>query len=81
MACIYEKAGSLAEALKLKAKYKEKGVFIAGGTDLLVDKGNNVLEPEPKVVINISDLNEINYIRPGNGHIDFSTKLSERGSA
>ena len=76
---IYEKAGSLAEALRLKAKYKEKGVFIAGGTDLLVDMRNNVLEPEPKAVIDISDLNEINYIRQENGHIRIGagTKISE----
>jgi len=76
---IYEKAGSLAEALKLKAKYKEKGVFIAGGTDLLVDMRNNVLESEPKAVIDISDLNEINYIRQENGHIRIGagTRISE----
>ena len=57
----YEKAGSFTQALKLKAEYKEKGVFIAGGTDLLVDIRNNILEPE--AVIDISDLDEINYIR------------------
>ena len=76
---IYEKAGSLAEALKLKAKYEEKGVFIVGGTDLLVDMRNNVLEPEPKAVIDISDLDEINYIRQGNGHIRIGagTRISE----
>lgn len=75
----YEKAGSLAEALKLKAKYKEKGVFIAGGTDLLVDMRNKVLEPEPEAVIDISDLNEINYVRQENGHIRIGagTRISE----
>ncbi len=66
---IYEKAGSLAEALRLKAGYKENGAFIAGGTDLLVDMRNNLLAPEPKAVIDISDLDEINYIRQENGQI------------
>ena len=74
---IYEKAGSLAEALKLKAGYKENGVFIAGGTDLLVDMMNNALEPE--VVIDISRLDEINYIRQEDGQIKIGgvTRISQ----
>ena len=76
---IYEKAGSLAEALRLKAEYKEDGVFIAGGTNLLVDMRNNVLKPEPKAVIDISELDEINYIRHEDSQIKIgaATKISE----
>lgn len=76
---IYEKAGSLTEALRLKAGYKENGAFIAGGTDLLVDMRNSVLEPEPKAVINISDLDEINYIRQEGSQIKIgaATRISE----
>ncbi len=60
---LYEKARSLKEALELKSKYKENAVFIAGGTALLVDIRSDVLEPEPRAVIDISALDEIDYIR------------------
>lgn len=60
---VYEKARSLQEALALKSRYKEGGLFIAGGTDLLVDIRNKILQPEPKAVIDISDLDELNYIK------------------
>lgn len=60
---LYEKARSLREALELKSKYRENAVFIAGGTALLVDIRNDVLKPEPRAVIDISDLDEIDYIR------------------
>ncbi len=76
---IYEKAGSLAEALRLKAEYKENGVFIAGGTNLLVDMRSNVLEPEPKAIIDISVLDEINYIRQEDSQVKIGagTRISE----
>jgi len=76
---IYEKVSSLEEALLLKSRYKEKGVFIAGGTDLLVDVRNNVLELEPKVIIDISGLDEINYIRQEDSQISVGavTRISE----
>jgi carbon-monoxide dehydrogenase medium subunit len=60
---LYEKARSLKEALELKSKYRENAVFIAGGTALLVDIRNDVFKPEPRAVIDISDLDEIDYIR------------------
>jgi len=60
---LYEKARSLREALELKSKYRENAVFIAGGTALLVDIRNDVLKPEPRAVIDISALDEIDYIR------------------
>jgi len=76
---IYEKVGSLIEALRLKAGYKENGAFIAGGTDLLVEMRENLLQPEPKAVIDISDLDEINYIRQEDGEIKIGagTRISE----
>ena len=76
---IYEKAGSIMESLSLKAVHKETGIFIAGGTDLLVDMRRNVLQPEPKAVIDISDLDEINYIRQESGQIKIGagTRISE----
>ncbi|MFC1977816.1 FAD binding domain-containing protein [Chloroflexota bacterium] len=63
MAFIYKKAGSLDEALELKSSYGEAGIFIAGGTDLMVDIRNDALESEPGAIIDISGLDEINYIR------------------
>jgi carbon-monoxide dehydrogenase medium subunit len=60
---LYKKARSLKEALELKSKYRENAVFIAGGTALLVDIRNDVFKPEPRAVIDISDLDEIDYIR------------------
>jgi carbon-monoxide dehydrogenase medium subunit len=57
----YEKAGSLEEALELKSRYGDDGLFIAGGTDLLVDMRNNVRASG--TIIDIADLEEIFYIR------------------
>jgi len=75
----YEKARSLQEALALKSRYKEGGLFIAGGTDLLVDIRNSALETEPEAVIDISDLEELNYIRQENSEISIGavTRISE----
>lgn len=65
----YEKAASLTEALRLKARYGERGVFVAGGTDLLVDIRNDNLPIKPQVIIDISELAEIDYIKLENGSI------------
>jgi len=76
---VYKKAGSLDEALDLKSRYGESGVFIAGGTDLLVDIRNNAVRPELKAVIDISSLDEITYIRQENSQIKIGavTTISE----
>jgi len=76
---IYEKAISLAEALRFKAQYGERGIFIAGGTNLMVDIRNSVPETTPQAIIDISDLDEINYVRQGNGciRIGAGTKIAE----
>ncbi|MBU2535291.1 MAG: xanthine dehydrogenase family protein subunit M [Chloroflexi bacterium] len=75
---LYEKARSLREALELKSKYRENAVFIAGGTALLVDIRNDVLKPEPEAVIDISALDEIDYIRQEGSQISIGavTKIS-----
>ena len=74
---LYEKAKFLGEALELKSRYKDDGLFIAGGTDLLVDIRNNILEPE--AIIDISNLEEINYIRQEDNQIKIGagTRISE----
>jgi len=79
MVSIYKKAESLEEALRLKSDFGESGVFIAGGTDLMVDMRNNALETEPEAIIDISALDEINYVRQEDGQISIgaATALSE----
>ena len=79
MGFTYEKAASLTEALRLKARCGERGVFVAGGTDLLVDIRNDMLSVEPQVIIDISELEEIDYIKLENGNIRIGagTKIAD----
>ena len=53
----YFKPTSVEEAVKLLARYGEKGSFIAGGTDVLVMK-----DPQIEALIDITDLG-LNYIK------------------
>ena len=64
---IYERVESVEHALKLKAGYGKGGVFMAGGTDVLVDIRNGILKP--KALIDISCLDELSYIRQQDGQI------------
>ncbi len=50
----YVRPSSLEEALKLKNKYREKAVFLAGGTDLIVNIKEAMLRPE--LLIDIKDI-------------------------
>ena len=59
----YVKATSLGEALNLKAEFGERGICLAGGTDLLVDIRNRLLGTEPRTIIDISEIEEVTYIR------------------
>lgn len=74
---VYEKARSIKEACELKARYKDSALFIAGGTDLLVDMRSNALVPE--VLIDIADLDEIDYIIQESSQIKIgaTTKISQ----
>jgi len=76
MASMYKKAESLEEALELKNRHGEGGVFIAGGTDLLVDIRNNTLEPQPEIVIDISCLEEIDFIKRQDGRISIGAAVT-----
>jgi carbon-monoxide dehydrogenase medium subunit len=79
MVFAYKKARSLNEALELKSSYGEAGIFIAGGTDLMVDIRNDTLESEPKAIIDISGLKELNYIKQEDSQINIGavTTISE----
>ncbi len=55
-----------AEACELKSKHKQKAVFWAGGTDLLLEwKGGAV---EIDYCIDLTYLSDLRYISPENGH-------------
>ena len=61
------KTSSTKEALELLSKYGDKAKVIAGGTDLVIELRNHQIYPE--VIIDISSINEIRYIREENGYI------------
>jgi len=79
MVSMYKKAESLEEALQLKSDYGESGLFIAGGTDLLVDIRNNALETEPEAIIDISSLDDINYVRREDDQISIGAATTLSG--
>ncbi|MCK4257751.1 MAG: FAD binding domain-containing protein [Halanaerobiales bacterium] len=54
---------SVRDALKLLENYGSQAKVIAGGTDLLIALRNDEGPKELKVVINIADLSELNYIK------------------
>lgn len=61
------KASSTQEALELLDKYKERAKIIAGGTDIVIELRNNKVNPE--VIIDISSIDEIRYIKEDEGYI------------
>lgn len=61
------KVSSTKEALKLLNKYRDKAKIIAGGTDLVIELRNHQIDPE--VIIDISSIGEIRYIREKEGYI------------
>ena len=73
----YERPKSLEEALKLRARYRGDVTFMAGGTDVLVDIRNGVLKP--KVLMDISSLDELNYIKEEDNQIRIGsgTRIAE----
>jgi len=73
----YERPKSLEEALKLRARYRGDVTFMAGGTDVLVDIRNGVLKP--KMLMDISSLDELNYIKEEDSQIRIGsgTKIAE----
>ena len=61
------KSKSLDEALKLLETYGDKSKIIAGGTDLVIELRNHQINP--KVIIDISSIDEIRYIKEEKGYI------------
>ena len=61
------KASTTKEALELLEKYGEQAKIIAGGTDMVIELRNNKINPD--VVIDISSIDEIRYIKEEEGYI------------
>ncbi len=58
----YQRPSTLTEALQLKAKYKNKAHFLAGGTDLIVNIREGVLKPDLLIDIKrIKELSQLNW--------------------
>ncbi|MCF8001167.1 MAG: xanthine dehydrogenase family protein subunit M [Halanaerobiales bacterium] len=51
------------QACNLLKDYKEKAKIISGGTDFMIDLHKNDLSPEIEYIIDVSNLNELNYIK------------------
>jgi len=62
------------EALEFKARWQEKAAFLAGGTNLIVDLRAQKVKPE--LVIDLSDLKELDYIRAVNGRIHIGSAVT-----
>ena len=71
---VFYQPKSIGEALDLKAELKERGVFIAGGTDLvvLVNRGVNVAEN----FIDLSHIKELTAISRRNGTIELAGNVT-----
>lgn len=61
------KASSVDEVLELLKEHGEDAVLIAGGTDLVIELRNDRINP--KVIIDISHIEEIRYIKEEEGYI------------
>lgn len=74
------KPKDLKETLDLLEQYKEKAKVIAGGTDIVIDLRHNRISPE--VMIDISSLDEIIYMKENNENIEIgaATTFTEIGS-
>ncbi len=70
----YFKPKTIAEALQLLDKYKEKAKILAGGTDLIVQLKEDILSPE--IVIDIKDIPDANRIEEENGFITIGNNVT-----
>lgn len=61
------KSLNIVDTLKLLEEYENKSKIIAGGTDIVIALRNNYINPE--VMIDISSLDEIRYIKEEDGYI------------
>ena len=73
----YVRPQAIAEVTELLAKYKEKALIFAGGTDLLVMMKDRIITPEYIIDIkSIPDLNRVTWDEKGGLKIGALTKIS-----
>jgi CO/xanthine dehydrogenase FAD-binding subunit len=63
----YVKPGDLSDLRQVMAEYKARATVIAGGTNLIPEMRNG--EESPELLIDISDMTELSFIRENNGSI------------
>ena len=63
----YIKPGDLSDLRHVMAEYKARATVIAGGTNLIPEMRNG--EESPELLIDISDMTELSFIRENNGSI------------
>lgn len=62
------------EALELKDRWREGAAFLAGGTNLIVELRAQKIKP--KIVIDLSGLRELDYIREADGRIHIGSVVT-----
>lgn len=71
MDLLYHKAGSVHEVCSLLTQHGQEARLIAGGTDLLVLLKHREMSQE--VLIDISEIPDLNYIELRNGHLEMGS--------
>ena len=77
----YAKPGDLSDLRQVMAEYKARATVIAGGTNLIPEMRNG--EESPELLIDISDMTELSFIRENNGSIAIgaATTIAEVASS
>ena len=77
----YVKPGDLSDLRQVMAEYKARATVIAGGTNLIPEMRNG--EESPELLIDISDMTELSFIRENNGSIAIgaATTIAEVASS
>lgn len=70
----YEAPGSLADAVKLLAAAAGPARALAGGTDLIVQMENDLIEPE--LLVDIKKMPDLRFMRPENGGFRIGATVS-----
>src|SRR5438874_715409 len=74
IAIVFFQPKALAEALQYKAELRERGTFIAGGTDLVVLMNHGKAAPEH--LIDLSHIQSLTEIRPRNGLLELGGNVT-----
>ena len=77
----YVKPGDLSDLRQVLAEYKARATVIAGGTNLIPEMRNG--EKSPELLLDISDMTELSFIRENNGSIAIgaATTIAEVASS